>query len=71
MSKFKEEIDSIQILPTDHFHFTNDCCRCDKSVDDSHIFPININRRSGLDMRNYIEKDYMCENCLIELRYLS
>ncbi len=64
MNTFKEELSTIKILSKDHMHFTNDCCLCKEYHDDQEMKPITIERRAGLDLRQYIERDYACLHCL-------
>ncbi len=59
-----EEIESIRLSPKDHAHFTNECCLCKTYAEDDCIKAILIDRRSGFDMRQYIERDYACHECL-------
>lgn len=60
----KEELESIRLCDKDHNHFTSECCICGQIVDDNAIKAIKIDRRSGFDMRQYIENDYACKDCL-------
>lgn len=60
----KEEIESIRLSSSDHNHFTNECCLCKNYVEDDCIKAILIDRRSGIDLRQYIECDYACHECL-------
>jgi hypothetical protein len=60
----KESLSTIKILSRDHNHFTNDCCICLQYQDDNKMKPISIERRSGLDSMQYIERDYACIECL-------
>lgn len=62
--EIQESLQTIKIVEKDHHHFTNTCCICKKYREDDLIKPIKIDRRSGFDMRQYIENDYACNKCL-------
>jgi hypothetical protein len=64
---FRESLKTVRVSKKDHHHFTNLCLMCHGPCDDSDMVPCTIERRSGPDMRLYIELDYICKHCLVKL----
>lgn len=60
-----------RLATKDHFHFTNDCHVCSKSVDDSNIRAVVWIYVHELLGETYGENHYACIGCLTELGVLN